>query len=82
MQVVSSLRRREPDRDVVLVSKDLNMRIKANMLGLPAEDYFNDLVIEDTDLLEPGLLVLPDDSGTRMAKAWSHGRTVAIPSTG
>lgn len=61
LQVVAALDQREPDRDVVLVSKDINMRIKANMLGLAAEDYFNDLVIEDTDLLDPGLLGLPDD---------------------
>jgi len=61
LRVVSALRTQQSERDVVLVSKDINMRIKANMLGLAAEDYFNDLVIEDTDLLEPGLLALPDD---------------------
>lgn len=61
LRVVAALKQREPDRDVVLVSKDINMRIKANMLGLAAEDYFNDLVIEDTDLLEPGMLALPAD---------------------
>jgi PhoH-like ATPase len=40
--VVQSLREQQPGRDVVLVSKDINMRVKARALGLPAEDYFND----------------------------------------
>jgi PhoH-like ATPase len=36
------------------VSKDINMRIKARALGLAAQDYFNDKVLEDTDLLYTG----------------------------
>src|SRR5436309_1260019 len=40
--VVQSLREQHGERDVVLVSKDINMRVKARALGLPAEDYFND----------------------------------------
>ncbi len=38
-----------------LVSKDINMRIKARALGLAAEDYHNDKVLEDTDLLYTGV---------------------------
>ena len=41
-------------RAVILVSKDINMRIKARALGLAAQDYFNDKVLEDTDLLYTG----------------------------
>ena len=41
-------------RPVILVSKDINMRIKARALGLAAQDYFNDKVLEDTDLLYTG----------------------------
>jgi PhoH-like ATPase len=59
--VVRELHDRFPGRDVVLVSKDINMRIKARTLGLPAEDYRNDQVLEDTDLLYTGLLALPED---------------------
>jgi PhoH-like ATPase len=57
-------------REVVLVSKDINMRIKARALGLAAEDYFNDKVLEDTDMLYTGITPLPDDF-------WeTHGKTV------
>jgi PhoH-like ATPase len=48
-------------RDVVLVSKDINMRVKARALGLPAEDYYNDKTLEDGDLLYTGVLPLPAD---------------------
>jgi len=50
-----------PKRAVILVTKDINMRIKARALGLDAQDYFNDKVLEDTDLLYTGSLELPAD---------------------
>ena len=59
--VVLFLARHHPKRQIILVSKDINMRIKARALGLPAEDYFNDKVLEDTDLLYTGLHELPPD---------------------
>ena len=61
LAVVKHLQDREPQREVVLVSKDINMRIKARALGLPAEDYFNDKVLEDADLLYTGVRALPRD---------------------
>jgi PhoH-like ATPase len=61
LSVVRHLQAREPQRQVILVSKDINMRIKARALGLPAEDYFNDKVLEDTDLLYTGVRPLPAD---------------------
>jgi len=59
LAVVIHLQRRNPERAVILVSKDINMRIKARALGLEAQDYFNDKVLEDTDLLYTGILELP-----------------------
>jgi PhoH-like ATPase len=70
LSVVRTLQGREPGREVVLVSKDINMRIKARALGLAAEDYTNDKVLEDADLLYTGLRRLPKDF-------WNtHGRDV------
>jgi PhoH-like ATPase len=59
--VVKHLQELHPQRQVILVSKDINMRIKARALGLAAEDYFNDKVLEDTDLLYTGTCALPRD---------------------
>jgi PhoH-like ATPase len=70
LAVVRYLQEKEPQREVVLVSKDINMRIKARALGLPAEDYFNDKVLEDADLLYTGVRALPRDFWN------SHGKDV------
>ena len=59
--VALELRDKSQDRDVILVSKDINLRIKANIVGLTAEDYFNDQVLDDVDLLPKGFHDLPDD---------------------
>ncbi|OFZ86504.1 MAG: phosphate starvation-inducible protein PhoH, partial [Betaproteobacteria bacterium RIFCSPLOWO2_02_FULL_62_79] len=59
--VVKHLQEIHAKREVILVSKDINMRIKARALGLAAEDYFNDKVLEDTDLLYSGTRALPAD---------------------
>ena len=61
LAVVKRLQELEPQRRVILVTKDLNMRIKARALGLAAEDYFSDKVLEDTDLLYTGSRALPQD---------------------
>lgn len=59
LAVVIHLQQKYHDRKVILVSKDINMRIKARALGLSAQDYFNDKVLEDSDLLYSGSLLLP-----------------------
>jgi PhoH-like ATPase len=74
--VVQTLREQQPEREIVLVSKDINMRVKARALGLPAEDYFNDKTLEDGDLLYTGVLALPADFWERHGKgveSWTQG---------
>ena len=66
--VVQALGKLYEHRQVVLVSKDINMRVKARALGLPAEDYQNDKTLEDGDLLYSGSLALPVDFWSKQAK--------------
>ncbi len=76
LAVVMHLSRLHVKRNVVLVSKDINMRIKARALGLPAEDYFNDKALEDTDLLYSGMEELPVDFWDQHGKgmeSWQQG---------
>lgn len=78
LAVVKALQNSFKTREVVLVSKDINMRLKARTLGLDAEDYFNDHVLEDSDLLYNGVLALPDNFWTRHGKdieSWQQGGT-------
>ena len=71
--VVMFLHNQQPKRSVILVSKDINMRIKARTLGLDAQDYFNDKVLEDTDLLYTGVLALPQDFWDKHGKDMKSG---------
>jgi PhoH-like ATPase len=75
--VVAALREQHKDREVVLVSKDINMRVKARALGLAAEDYQNDKVLEDGDLLYSGALALPDfwAKAGKNVESWQEGAT-------
>ena len=76
--VVSDLQKAKLNQEVVLVSKDINMRIKARALGLPAEDYFNDQVLEDRDLMYSGVMTLPADFWPKHGKAmesWADGKS-------
>ena len=79
LAVVHHLAQKQPTREVILVSKDINMRIKARALGLDAQDYFNDKVLEDTDLLYTGVRELPTDfwdtHGKGMESWKENGRT-------
>ena len=66
--VVHGLCQEHPKREVVLVSKDINMRLKARALGLPAEDYLNDHVLDDSDLLYDGVMPLPENFWNKHGK--------------
>lgn len=61
LAVVRGLKESRPQEQVILVSKDINMRLKAAALNLEAEDYFNDKMIEDSDILYSGTKQLPDN---------------------
>lgn len=80
LAVVLDLRRRYPERQVILVSKDINMRIKARILGLQTQDYLNGKVLEDTDILYTGAYELPanfwDAYGQDVRSQNKDGRTL------
>src|SRR6476659_1585709 len=85
LAVVMHLQHLHTKRSVILVSKDINMRIKARALGIAAEDYFNDKVLEDTDLLYSGMRELPADFWDRHGKAmesWQQGGNTYYRVTG
>ncbi len=63
-------------RLVILVSKDLNMRIKARTLGIAVQDYLKDKVLEDSDLLYTGMCELPNDFFS------THGEDLGVEKVG
>lgn len=56
-----SLQKQHPQRPVTLVSKDINLRIKAAISGVHTEDYHNDQVLDDLKLLYNGYATLPEN---------------------
>lgn len=61
LETTLALAREHADRPVILVSKDINLRIKATALSILAEDYYNDQVLDDIDLLFSGVSTLSAD---------------------
>jgi PhoH-like ATPase len=71
-----SLQRQLPEARVALVSKDINLRIKAAIVGVHAEDYYSDKTIEDADVLYTGVEELPADFWERHGRdmrSWKEG---------
>ena len=65
-----------PESRVILVSKDINLRIKAAVLGIRAEDYYSDKTLEDSDVLYTGMTALPEDfweSHAKDIRSWKQG---------
>jgi PhoH-like ATPase len=76
---ILQLHQLHPELPVVLVSKDINLRIKASIYGIPAEDYENDRALDDFSLLYTGHRELPTDFWERHpeVRSWSEkGRTM------
>ncbi|GBE10766.1 phoH-like protein [bacterium BMS3Bbin12] len=74
-----ALQKDHPERRVTLVSKDINLRIKAAVVGVHAEDYYEDRVLDDVGLLYSGTAALPADfwerHGREMESWQEEGRT-------
>jgi len=54
INTLAALQNKHKARDIILVSKDINMRLKARGFGVEAQDYHNDQLIDDIDLLPQG----------------------------
>jgi PhoH-like ATPase len=70
-----ALRDKQAKREIVLVSKDINLRIKAAILGVHAEDYYNDKALDDLSLLYKGIKELGDDywENSPDLESWNEG---------
>ncbi|MFA6519571.1 MAG: PhoH family protein [Candidatus Paceibacterota bacterium] len=77
LKLAGSLRDAHRDRKVVVVTKDTLLRLKAIAVGLDSQDYLNDHMVADSDILRSGICVLPDDfwDTHKVDKTWNdHGQ--------
>ena len=72
------LQSRRGGSPVVLVTKDINMRLKARACGIAAEDYQTDQLVDDVALLSRGYHSVPGsfwDGVDKVETRHGHGRT-------
>jgi len=73
--ITLSLQKKYPDKVITLVSKDINLRIKARVVGIHTDDYTSDKVLDDVDLLYTGINELPAnfwDSKSEALTSWQE----------
>ena len=72
------LHARDKDLRLVLVTKDINMRLKARACGIAAEDYSTDQLVDDVSMLSRGYHTMTGSLWDRVSKvetSQDHGRT-------
>ncbi len=56
-----------PDKNVILVSKDINLRMKAKSIGIPAENFKSDQVEDVDNMISLGITTLDDFAEQKIA---------------
>jgi PhoH-like ATPase len=72
LAIAEYIRKEFPKRKIILVSKDINLRMKAKSLGIPAEDYKTDQV-KDESVLDKSISTFENLNDDLIAKLYEHG---------
>ena len=56
------IQKNAPDQKTVVITKDINFRVKCDAVGIRAEDYYRDRVLESDDEMYKGYLDIEVDS--------------------
>jgi len=79
LDVTLSLQQERLKTNVILVTKDINLRVKASIIGIHAEDYYSDRVLEDIAFLRTGIHALPGnfwETHSKNLESWKEeGKT-------
>lgn len=76
---VGFLKQQHPDRRVVLVTKDINVRLKARGCGIESQDYHTDQLLSDIEHLNTGYLEFAGSFWDRVSNVettQTEGRTL------
>ncbi len=79
LNAVAYLKYRNPEHRVVLVTKDINMRLKARGCGIESEDYHSDQLLSDITELNKGYIEFENsfwDSIEQVQTEHIEGRTI------
>ena len=61
------------DKDVIVITKDINFRVKCDALGIAAEDYYRDRIVKDTSEIFTGQVLLNDFDPVIIDEFYSDG---------
>jgi PhoH-like ATPase len=53
---------KESNEDVIVVTKDINFRVKCDALGIKAEDYYKDRIVDDKSEMYQGYIDIPAET--------------------
>ncbi|MDA3882799.1 MAG: PhoH family protein [Bacteroidales bacterium] len=65
------------DRNVILVTKDINLRMKAKSIGVVSEDYENDK-LQDLNRIEEGIPVVENVDSALVSKLYSKKGSISL----
>lgn len=77
LSALDHLNRQHQGREVLMVTKDLNLRIKARAMGFISQDYLHDHALEDADFIYRGWRQVSEDQLTAWGaelQSWQTGR--------
>ena len=66
----------EPERKTILVSRDINMRVICDSIGMPAEDYTSESAVKSSDELYNGFVIQSVDE--QVVDRYYEGETITI----
>ena len=71
-----AIQRLNPDRKTILVSRDINMRVICDSIGMPAEDYTSEKAVKSSDELYNGFIIQPVDE--QVIDRYYDGETITM----
>ncbi|OFX24698.1 MAG: phosphate starvation-inducible protein PhoH [Bacteroidetes bacterium GWA2_31_9] len=77
LSIADAVRKNNPDRPVILVTKDINLRMKSKSLGIKAEDYQNDK-IANIDALEKDIAIITDLDNELVSNLYQSHEGIAV----
>jgi PhoH-like ATPase len=69
---------KNPDKKTVVVTKDINFRVKCDALGLKAEDYYRDRILESSDDMYTGYADLELDSSYLIDRLYDNNASSGV----
>ncbi|BAX79375.1 PhoH family protein [Labilibaculum antarcticum] len=76
LAIAEYLHNKKDKKKVILISKDINLRMKAKSLGIPAEDYKNDQVQDLDDVIRLGITTLENFDDEKISSLYNSNEGI------